>query len=349
MDKFNILQAARYLEFDWQQIGQLVEIETAPIAQACLSQEQITGLAEAAPQAGLGLNSILDYLRYAYSSFQQADLYYGHGTDNAWDEAYALVLDSLHLPHDIDQNLLNANLTLAEKSRFDCFFKLRIKQRIPSAYLTNTAWFCGLPFYVDDRVIIPRSPFAELITNEFSPWVDQTEVKQVLDLCTGSGCIAIACAHAFPEAIVDAVDLSADALDIAQRNIQEHELEGQVNLFKSDLFKQLPEKKYDLIISNPPYVDAEDIASLPAEFLWEPNMALAGGEAGIDLVEQILAQAKDYLTDDGYLIVEVGNSQNALAEKYPNLPFVWLEFSHGGQGVFLLTAKSLSDFAIRHS
>jgi len=289
------------------------------------------------------LVTIRDYLRWSVSQFNEAGLFYGHGTESAWDEAVALILHTLHLPHDINPNVLDAKLLRSERDLLQQLIQRRINERVPVPYLTHEAWFGGLSFYVDERVLIPRSPIAELVENQFQPWVDPQSISSILDLCTGSGCIAIACANAFLEAEVDASDISADALAVAKINVLRHHVEEQVQLHQADLFTGLPAKKYDLIVSNPPYVDAEDMASLPAEFHHEPKLGLAAGSDGLEIVERILKQARNYLSAHGILIVEVGNSEYALAEKFPEIPFTWLEFQHGGGGVFLLTAKQLAE------
>lgn len=287
------------------------------------------------------LQTIRDFLRWATSRFNEASLYYGHGTDNAWDEAIALILHTLHLPHDIDPAVLDAHLTEKERTQLLQLIQRRINERIPVPYLTHEAWFTGLPFYVDERVLIPRSPIAELIENQFSPWIDPDQVHHILDLCTGSGCIAIASAKAFPDAMVDASDVSVDALAVAKMNVLRHQVEDQVNLIQSDLFNEIPQKKYDIIVSNPPYVDADDFSSLPEEYRYEPILGLKAGQDGLDMARVILQQAKRYLNPNGILIVEVGNSEVALAEQFPEIPFTWLEFQRGGGGVFLLRATEL--------
>lgn len=289
------------------------------------------------------LHTIRDMIRWAVTRFNEAGLYYGHGTDSAWDEAITLVLRILHLPHDINPTILDARITQTERDTIEKLILRRVNERIPVPYLIHEAWFANLPFFVDERVLIPRSPIAELIESEFHPWVDATEVDQILDLCTGSGCIAIACAKAFPDAEVDASDISADALTVAKINILRHEVESQVHLYESDLFNNLPAKKYDLIVSNPPYVDAEDMAALPLEFHHEPQTGLAAGYDGLDFALRILQEAPAYLHPRGTLIVEVGNSEIALAERFPEIPFTWLEFERGGGGVFLLTAQQVNE------
>lgn len=289
------------------------------------------------------LRTIRDFIRWAVSRFNEAGLFFGHGTDNAWDDAIALILHTLHLPHDINPLVLDAHLTPSECDALLKIIQRRVQERIPVPYLTHEAWFAGMPFYVDERVLVPRSPIAELIENQFQPWVHPHSVYDILDLCTGSGCIAIACAHAFPEANVDASDVSADALAVAKINILRHEVEEQVSLYQSNLFESLPPKTYDIIVSNPPYVDAEEMALLPEEFLHEPRLGLAGGAEGIDFVKRILLQSYRYLNPEGILIVEVGNSEHALMDRFPEIPFMWLEFQRGGGGVFMLTAKQLLD------
>ncbi len=287
------------------------------------------------------LITIRDFIRFATSCFNAAGLYYNHGTDNAWDEAIALVLHTLHLPHDINPTVLDARLTQEERTTLSHLIDQRVEKRIPVAYLTHEAWFSGLPFYVDERVLIPRSPIAELIENHFQPWIDQEKVTRILDLCTGSACIAIACAKVFPEAEVDASDISHEALAVAKINLLRHDVEDQVHLYESDLFAALPKKKYDIIVSNPPYVSTEEMVALPAEFQHEPTSSLAAGIEGLDFAIKILRDAGDYLSQEGILIVEVGNSEHALAENYPTIPFTWLEFQRGGGGVFMLTAEQL--------
>ncbi len=292
----------------------------------------------------IDFNTIKDFYRYALSKAYQTNIYYGHGTDNAEDDLLWLILSSLNLPFTTSANLFDAQLSDSEKQYLVSQLCKRIDQRIPVPYLTNKAWFCGLPFYVDERVLIPRSPIAELIEGQFSPWVDASNVENVLDLCTGSGCIAIALTYAFPEAKVTGVDISDDALQVAIRNRKDHHLDSQLNLIQSDLWSEVPSQRFDLIVSNPPYVSDDEMATLPKEFLHEPDMALRAKDKGLLIVEQILMQAKHYLTDNGVLVVEVGNSEQELIEKYPHVPFTWLEFERGGQGVFLLTAEQVTQY-----
>lgn len=291
------------------------------------------------------LITIGDYIRWGVSRFLEAGLFYGHGTDNAWDEAVLLVLYALSLPADINPQVFASRLTSSERNKVLNILQKRINERVPAAYLTNEAWFSGLKFYIDNRVIIPRSPMAELIQRGFEPWCNNHQVNAILDLCTGSGCIAIACAHAFPEADIDAVDISEQALEVARINRDKYHLQEQVELIQSDLFSNLKGRQYDVIISNPPYVDKEDMDTLPAEYKHEPELALAAGLDGLTIVNRILKQAREYLTSNGLLFVEVGNSELALNEQYPEVPFTWIEFERGGNGVFFLTAQDLEDYA----
>ncbi|MCO7543446.1 50S ribosomal protein L3 N(5)-glutamine methyltransferase [Stutzerimonas nitrititolerans] len=284
------------------------------------------------------LRTLRDYIRWAVSRFQAEQLFFGHGTDNAWDEARQLVLGALHLPWEMADSYLDCRLEDNERAHLQDLLQRRIEQRVPTAYLLGQAWFCGLPFIVDERVLIPRSPIGELIDRRFEPWLAQAPAR-VLDLCTGSGCIGIACAYEFLEAEVVLADLSFEALEVANRNIEHHGLEDRVYTVQSDGFDGLPKQRFDLILSNPPYVDAEDIADMPNEFHHEPALALACGEDGLDLVRRILAQAADHLTETGTLIVEVGNSQVHVEALYPEVEFTWLEFARGGHGVFLLAAS----------
>ena len=289
------------------------------------------------------LHTIRDFIRWGASRMNEAGIYFGHGTDNAIDEAAALVLHALHLPPDLHENYLQAALTNSEKAAVLALLQRRIQERKPAAYLTHKAWFMGLPFYVDERVLVPRSPLAELIHSRFQPWLSESDaVERVLDLCTGSGCIGIACAYAFPEADVTLSDISADALAVAQRNIDEHNLAERVQAVESDLFAALGTERFDIIISNPPYVSEDEMQDLATEYHHEPRLGLAAGEQGLDCVIRILQQALDHLNPQGLLIVEVGNSQYALSEAFPELPFTWLAFEHGGDGVFLLSAEQLA-------
>ncbi|HBD11355.1 MAG TPA: 50S ribosomal protein L3 N(5)-glutamine methyltransferase, partial [Porticoccaceae bacterium] len=252
------------------------------------------------------LKTVGDYLRFGEQAFIQAGLYFGHGTDNAWDEAVVLLLHTLKMPPDSPASLLDQPLSRAQADQTLELFSRRIRERVPAPYLTGETWFAGLPFHVNTDVLIPRSPIAELIEQAFQPWLQQSPAS-VLDLCTGSGCIGIACAHAFPEAQVELLDLSFDALAVAEENIEQHEVGDRVIALQSDLYAAAS-GKYDLIVTNPPYVDADDMACLPEEYHHEPEIALAAGNDGLDLVHTILSEAKEYLTDDGLLVLEVGNS-----------------------------------------
>jgi ribosomal protein L3 glutamine methyltransferase len=258
------------------------------------------------------------------------------------DEALNLVLHALHLDHDIPPWLLDGRLTDAEKRAVYELLSRRVSERKPYAYLTRQARFAGLDFYVDERVLVPRSPIAELIEKEFEPWIEAGAISRVLDLCTGSGCIAIACAYAFPDAQVDATDLSAEALAVARMNVERLHAGTRVTLHQADVFQGLPPARYDIIVSNPPYVDAEDMAGLPDEHKHEPALGLAAGKDGLDIVRRILAGAADYLAPEGILVVEVGNSRWALEEAYPDVAFTWLEFERGSAEVFLLTAEQVA-------
>lgn len=304
-----------------------------------MQQENITGNIPAE------LKTLRDYLRWGLTQFNQADLFYGHGTDNAWDDIVNLVLTALDLPFDLDKALLAARLTSTEKQMLYQLITQRVLEKKPTAYLTNHSWFANLPFYVDERVIIPRSPIAELINNGFSPWLVNHEVTDILDLCTGSGCIAIACAYVFPECNVDAVDISEDALEVAAINVKKHDLTDRVKLIQSDLFAEIPRNKhYDLIVSNPPYVSESEYTLLPAEYHHEPRLALEAKASGLAVVEHILQDAEQHMKAHGILVIEVGNTQTEMENKYPDFPFLWLEFSHGGRGIFLMTKEQLIQF-----
>jgi ribosomal protein L3 glutamine methyltransferase len=287
------------------------------------------------------LNTPYQFILWAEDCFDEAGLYFGHGTDNAYDEAVYIILRALGLSFELEDAQLNQVLSTEAKDYLKALVRRRIEEREPVAYILNEAWFCGLPFYVDERVLVPRSPIAELIQEQFSPWIEAAEVSRILDIGTGSGCIAIASALAFTEARVDAVDISADALAVADENARRHGVSERLRLVRSDLYENLEGQRYDIIIANPPYVDVKDMAALPEEFRHEPGLALEAGEDGLDIVRRLLAQSRGHLNDAGILIVEVGNSQQAMVEAYPQLPFMWLEFEHGGHGVFLLTAEQL--------
>lgn len=284
-----------------------------------------------------------DYIRWGASRFRQAGLFFGHGTATALDEAAALVLHTLHLPYDLPLPYFDAVLLPEERRRVAALIERRVAERKPLAYLIREAQFAGLSFYVDERVLVPRSPIAELIEERFAPWVEAETVHAVLDLCTGSACIAIACAHVFPEAVVDATDLFPEALAVARVNVERHAMAGRVRLIRSDLFDGLEGAKYDLIVTNPPYVALAEWESLPAEYHAEPRLGLESGVDGLDATRRILAEAAGHLNPGGALIVEVGNSAAALEEAFPEAPFCWLEFSRGGEGVFALTAEQLNE------
>jgi ribosomal protein L3 glutamine methyltransferase len=272
---------------------------------------------------------------------EAAGLYFGHETDNALDEAVFLVLRSLQLPFAMADELLDRPLDEAQRQRVIDVVNERILTRKPAAYLLGEGWFAGLRFFVNEQVLVPRSPFAELILERFSPWCRADKVQRILDIGTGSGCIAIATAFAFPGATVDAIDISPEALLVARRNVADYDLQGRVTLLESDLFQNLGGRRYDLIIANPPYVDAEDFAAMPPEYRHEPAIGLRAGTDGLDVVRRILQSAGEYLTDQGVLAVEVGNSEDALVRSYPEVPFLWLEFARGGSGVFILTREEL--------
>ncbi len=287
------------------------------------------------------VKSLRDMIHFGAASFDAVSLYYGHGTDNALDEAAYLAFFALKEAPDYSDEKLDMELSETDIKTINKFFLERIETRKPAAYLTHEAWFAGLSFYVNENVLVPRSPFAELIEEQFQPWVIPEKVNRILDLCTGSGCIAIASAVAFPYAEVDATDISKAALEVAEKNKITHQLENRLNIIESDLFSNLQGRRYDLIVSNPPYVDAEDMANLPDEYRHEPELGLAAGDNGLDLVIPMLRDAKHHLNPDGVIIVEVGNSEEALAERFPEVPFMWLSFEYGGDGVFMLDAKEI--------
>lgn len=289
------------------------------------------------------LSTIRDLVRWGVSRFHEQGLFFGHGADNAWDESRLLVLHALYLPWETPEEYLSCRVTASERDLAVALLHKRIEQRIPAAYLTGHARFAGLDFIVDERVLVPRSPIAELIGNRFSPWLSE-EPARILDLCTGSGCIGIACAYAFAEAEVLLADLSADALAVAEANIEAHQLQERVEARWSDGFEGMPGERFDLIVSNPPYVDAEDMADLPDEYLHEPEMGLAAGHDGLDLVRRMLAQAADHLTEQGVLVIEVGNSMVHVMAQWPEVDFDWVTFSQGGHGVFVLSAQQCRDY-----
>ena len=272
---------------------------------------------------------------------KRARVYFGHGTDNARDEAVALVLHVMKIPHDAPVKVLTRRVSTAQRELFETLLERRLAERVPLAYLTHESWFAGLPIYVDQRVLIPRSAIAELIERRFAPWISPARVKNVLDMGTGSGCIALACAKAFARARVDAVDIDADALAVAAINRRRLRLTRRVELIESDHFSALSGRSYDIIVSNPPYVGAREMRGLPREYGHEPRLALASGREGLDSVAIILREARSFLRPQGLLVVEVGNTERILARAFPKLPFTWLDFERGGGGVFLLTREQL--------
>lgn len=291
------------------------------------------------------LISIRDCLRWATSEFHAHSLHFGHGTDSAWDEAVALVLGALHLPWDIDPGVLDARLLMLERERVVGLVRRRVESRLPLAYLLGESFFAGFAFAVDERVLIPRSPIAELIEQGFAPWFEAQPPARVLDLCAGSGCIGIATALYVPTAEVDLIDVSGEALEVAKANIVRHDVGRRVRAVACDLFAGVAGQRYDLIVSNPPYVDRRDLAAMPAEYRHEPALALGAGSDGLDIVRRILREARGHLNDGGVLIVEVGNSQRHLEAAFPEVDFLWLDFERGGEGVFALTAEALDAHA----
>ncbi len=288
------------------------------------------------------LITVRDWLRFAVSRFNEAKLFFGHGSDNAYDEAAYLILHTLHLPLDRLEPFLDASLTHGESESLLRVIERRVRERVPAAYLTGEAWLAGHRFVVDERVIVPRSFIAELLAEQLAPWVEDADaVSSVLDLCTGSGCLAILAALAFPEAQVDAVDLSKDALAVAAVNVADYGMADRIALVESDLFAALQGRTYDVIVSNPPYVDAESVAALPPEYRAEPALALGSGEDGLDATRQILAAAKAHLNPGGLLVVEIGHNRDVLEAACPDLPFVWLDTAGGDQFVFLLRREDL--------
>jgi ribosomal protein L3 glutamine methyltransferase len=288
------------------------------------------------------LETLRDWLRFAVSRFNQAGLSFGHGTANAYDEAVYLLLHTLHLPLDRLEPFLDAKLAGAERSELNAVLTRRVDERIPAAYLTREAWLGDFRFHVDERVIIPRSFIAELLPDRLAPYLpDPSQVKSALDLCTGSGCLAVLLAHAFTEADIDAVDVSPDALAVAQRNVSDYGLAGRINLIRSDLFDNLPAKSYDLIISNPPYVTTMDMEELPREYLHEPALALAGGDDGLDAVRTILRKAPQFMQPEGLLVVEIGHNRAAAETAFPRMPFVWMSTASSEDAVFVLKREAI--------
>ncbi len=290
--------------------------------------------------------TVRDILRYAITRFNTEKLFFGHGTNNAFDEAAYLILHTLKLPLDQLEPFLDARLLQGEIDNLLRVIMRRTEDRVPAAYITNEAWLGGYRFFVDERVIVPRSFIAELIPEHFSPWVqDPAQVENILDLCTGSGCLPILMADAFPQARVEAVDISPEALQVARRNVDDYDLGDRINLVESDLYTKLPARKYDLIISNPPYVNSDSMSKLPQEYLQEPQIALAGGKDGMDLVRKIVKGAAQRLTPNGVLIVEIGNERAYAEAAFPDLELTWVTTSAGDDMVFLVTADQLQHLA----
>ena len=283
-------------------------------------------------------------IQWGADRFDKAGLVFAHGTDNALDEAACLVLHTLQIGYDQPDAVLDKRIGEADRLRVVQLLEQRVSSRKPAAYLLGEAWFAGMPFYVDERVLVPRSPIAELIGAQFMPWVNPQQVSRVLDMCTGSGCIGIACAQAFPDATVDLADLSRDALDVAQENINRHQLNDRAKLVQSDIFSALHGQVYDIIVANPPYVPAEEMQQLAPEFGHEPSMGLQAGSDGLDIIVQILKQAAGHLADNGILVAEVGHTQALLLARYPQVPFMWLDFEQGGSGVFMLDKTQLETY-----
>ena len=325
--------------------------------------DQLTISPEHLQEAADNLTTIRDFIRFGVTALRQYDAHPGQGTEDFFAESSALVLQTLALDWNANPDILDSKLLPSEKAEFMSLLERRINEKVPTSYLLNLAYFCEKPYYVDERVLIPRSPIAELINNRFAPYcLDENHQpreaannlpenaqpkmpRRILDMCTGSGCIAIALAYAFPEAEVDATDISKEALEVAAINAEHHNKQFEVALLESDLFSKIPaENQYDLIVSNPPYVDAEDMADLPAEFLHEPELALAAGQDGLDLVRKMLAQAADYLTEDGLIVIEVGNSEWAMRQNFNTVDFYWLQFQKGGSGIFALTAAQCREY-----
>ena len=293
-------------------------------------------------QAYQSLTTIRDWIRYSVSRFEQSGVFFGHGTSNAYDESVWLVMSALHLPLDTLDHFLDARVLPQEAKHLQHLIQRRVSERVPTAYLLREAWLRGFKFYVDERVIVPRSFIAELLDNGLQPWIEYPElIANAVDICTGSGCLGILLANAFPDAQIDVVDISTDAIAVANINIQQYQLEHQVHAIQSDMFAALQGKRYDLIISNPPYVDAQAMAKLPEEYRNEPQIALGSGHDGLDHTHTLLHEAANYLTDDGLLVVEIGHNRDALIAAYPNTPFTWLEVEAGDQFVFLLHKADL--------
>lgn len=296
----------------------------------------------AAPTVLPGAPTVAELIRSGAAQFERAGLAFGHGTDNAIDEAAALVFHALGLDHADAEAAYELQPGAADVARVQALFDERVARRVPAAYLMGRMWFASLEFEVDPRVIVPRSPFAELINDRFEPWIDAARVRRILDIGTGSGCIAVACAVAFPDATVDAVDLSPQALEVARRNVARHGVGDRVRLYQGDVFEPLGDARYDLIVSNPPYVSEAEMRELPPEYLHEPDLALRAGADGLDVVRRILGGLGRHLEPGGAVFVEVGDSDVRMQEAFPGLPLTWIEFAHGGGGVFLLRADDLA-------
>jgi len=293
-------------------------------------------------QAHQTLQTVRDWIRYSVSRLEQSQVFFGHGTSNAYDESVWLVMSALHLPLDTLDNFIDARVLPEEAKQLQHLIQRRVTERIPTAYLLREAWLRGFKFYVDERVIVPRSFIAELLDNSLHPWVEYPElITSAADICTGSGCLGILLADAFPDAEIDVIDISPDAIDVANINIRQYQLEHQVHAIQSDMFSALQGKRYDLIISNPPYVDAQAMAQLPDEYRNEPQLALGSGADGLDHTHTLLHEAGNYLNDDGLLVVEIGHNRDALLDAYPDTPFTWLEVDAGDQFVFLLRKADL--------
>jgi ribosomal protein L3 glutamine methyltransferase len=288
--------------------------------------------------------TVRELIEWGARQFEEHGLIYRHGTDNARDESAALVLHALGIGYEQPDSVLDTVPAETDRARARDLLQQRVLTRKPAAYLVNQAWFAGMPFYVDERVLVPRSPIAELIESRFTPWIDPDRVSSILDLCTGSGCIGIACAHAFPDAQVTATDISTDALDVARRNVRLHGLAERVRLQAADLFTGLGPERYDIIVSNPPYVPLSEYNELGEEFAHEPGIGLAAGDDGLDIVVKILRDAPDYLRPGGIIVVEVGHTGEMLSNQYPEIPFLWLDFEYGGEGVFLLDYNQLIEY-----
>lgn len=298
------------------------------------------------PSTSFSATTVAQAIERAARRFEAADVVFGHGTDNAIDEAAELVFFAAGLRHEDAAAVYGRALDSQQLGRIESLIERRIAERVPAAYLTNRMWFAGHEFFVDDRVLVPRSPIAELIEARFEPWIEPQRVRSILDIGTGSGCIAIAAALALPQAQVDAADISEDALAVARINIEKHGVGDRVRAVRSDVYSHLSDRRYDVIVTNPPYVGREELRDLPDEYRREPELGLFGGEDGLDIMRRILAGAFEHLQPGGILIGEVGNTEDALQDAFPDLPFIWLEFERGGGGVFVLTRKELKRLAV---